>query len=75
MFFTSDIFSFLYSELQDMVHHKSCFTVSDIVDVAETRKFDWADEFICPPDKDGGDSAEDSRSEDEGDQYKYVLTI
>ena len=42
-----------------MAQHKSCFTVSDIVDMVETGEFDWADVFIRPPDEDGGDSAED----------------
>ena len=38
--------------------------------MVETGEFDWADVFICPPDKDGGDSAQDSGNEDEGGQYK-----
>ena len=58
-----------------MAHHKSCFTVSDIVDMVETEKFDRADVFICPPDEDGGDSAENGGDEDEGGQYKYLFTI
>ena len=73
--FASEIFSFLDSELQDMVHHKFCFTVNDIVDIVETGEFDWPDVFVFPPDEYGGDSAEDSGDEDEGDQYKYLFTI
>ena len=63
MFFTTDI-----------AHHKSCFTVSNIVDMVETGEFDWVDIFICPSDEDVGDSAEDSGDEDKGGQYKYLLT-
>ena len=58
-----------------MVHHKSCFTVSDIVDMVETGKFHQSDVFIFRPGEYGGDSAEDSGDEDEGDQYKYLFTI
>ena len=43
-----------------MAHHKSCFTVSNFVDMVETGEFDRAEVFICPLDEDGGDSAEDS---------------
>ena len=58
-----------------MAHHKSCFTVSDIVDIVETAVLDRAEIFICPPGEDGGDSVEDSGNKDEGGQYKYLLTI
>ena len=58
-----------------MAHHKSCFTVNDIVDMVETGEFDQADIFICTPDQDGGDSAEDSGDEEEGGHYKYLYTI
>ena len=58
-----------------MAHHKSFFTVSDIVDMVETREFDRADVFICPPDEDGDDSAKDSGDQGEGGQYKYLFTI
>ena len=58
-----------------MVHHKSCFTISSIVDMVDSRILDRSDVFICPPDEDGGDSAEDSENEDEGGKYKYLITI
>ena len=58
-----------------MALNKSSFTVSDIVDIVEAGEFDQADVFICPPDEDGGDSAEESSDEDQVGQYKYLFTI
>ena len=43
--------------------------------MVETGEFDQADVFICPPDEDGGDSAEDSGDGEEGGHYKYLYTI